>query len=85
MNTHFINKKQTIFIYYLKIDVNQLNRILEVVGYPSENLLAQINEEARTYLERAPRKPTRVNFAEHFSEIRSPLGMILDFNKKIII
>ena len=69
----------------MKSDVNQLNRILEVVGYPSENLLAQINEEARTYLERAPRKPTRVNFAEHFSEIRSPLGIILDFDKKIII
>ena len=54
-----------------------------MVGYPSENLLAQINEEARSYLERAPRKPTRVNFAEHFREIKSPLGIILNFDTYI--
>jgi p38 MAP kinase len=50
--------------------VNQLNRILEVAGFPSPTLLAQVNEDARSYLERNQRKP-RVNFSEYFSEIKS--------------
>ena len=54
--------------------VNQLNRILDVVGYPPETLINQINEDARTYLERNPRRPPRVNFSEYFQEIHAPEG-----------
>jgi p38 MAP kinase len=52
-----------------------LNRILEVVGYPSDSLLQQINEDARNYLERTPLRPQRVDFHAYFAnEIQSPLG-----------
>ena len=52
-----------------------MNRILEVVGYPSENLLQQINVDARNYLERTNLRPRRVNFLAHFeNQIQSPLG-----------
>ena len=53
-------------------DVNQLNRILDVVGYPSQDLLQKINQDARHYLEQTPSKPPRVNFAEYFNEIQNP-------------
>ena len=56
------------------IDVNQLNRILDVVGFPSSSLISQINDDAKSYLERNPKRPTRVDFATHFHEIKSPLG-----------
>ncbi len=64
------NKK----IKTLKIDVNQLNRILDVTGFPSRKLLDQVNEDARNYLEKNQRKPERVNFAEYFHEIDNPYG-----------
>lgn len=57
--------------------VNQLNRILEVVGYPSDSLLGQINDDARNYLERIQNKPTRVGFSEYFGEITSPQAIDL--------
>jgi p38 MAP kinase len=54
--------------------VNQLNRILNVVGYPQAKLLNQINQDAKNYLERMENKPRRVVFPEFFSSIyqRSP-------------
>lgn len=55
-------------------DVNQLNRILDVAGFPSSKLLEQVNEDARSYLEKNPRRPPRVNFNEYFREITSPTG-----------
>lgn len=57
--------------------VNQLNRILEVAGFPSQKLLEQVNEDARSYLERNPRRPPRVNFTDYFHEIRSPAAIDL--------
>jgi hypothetical protein len=60
--------------FSLKKDVNQLNRILDVVGFPPESLINQINADARTYLERNPKRPPRVNFSEYFQEINSPEG-----------
>lgn len=51
--------------------VNQLNRILDVAGFPSEKLLTQVNEDARAYLERIANRPKRQNFNEYFKEIRS--------------
>lgn len=51
--------------------VDQLNKILQVVGFPSDSLLAQINQDARSYLERMPVRPARVNFSEYFSDIKS--------------
>lgn len=65
-------------------DVNQLNRILEVAGFPSEKLLNNINEEARNFLERSQIKPKRVNFAEYFHEISSPLGIRNKSNLSIL-
>lgn len=62
--------------------VNQLNRILEVVGYPSENLILQINDDAKSYLERNPKRPQRVNFNEHFNEIASPV--VIDLIDKML-
>ena len=57
--------------------VNQLNRILDVVGFPSANLLTHINEDARHYLERISTRPERVNFAQYFHEVNSPLAIDL--------
>lgn len=57
--------------------VNQLNRILEVAGYPEKKLLDQVNDDARTYLERNPHRPKRVNFNEYFHEIKSPAAIDL--------
>lgn len=57
--------------------VNQLNRILDVAGFPSTKLLEQVNEDARSYLERNIRRPPRVNLNEYFSEIRSPTAIDL--------
>jgi hypothetical protein len=45
-----------------------------VVGYPSETLLPQINIDARQYLDKIPRRPDRVNFAQYFHEIANPAG-----------
>ena len=55
--------------------MNQLNRILDVTGFPSEELLAQVNEDARNYLEKNPKRPKRVNFSEYFHDINSPQGI----------
>jgi p38 MAP kinase len=52
-------------------DVDQLNLILNVVGYPDNDLLQGINQDARNYLEKLETHPTRVNFKEYFSEIKS--------------
>ncbi len=59
------------------IDVNQLNRILEVVGFPSGELLSQINQDARAYLEHSANRPGRVNFADYFREIENPQAIDL--------
>ncbi|CAF1074412.1 unnamed protein product, partial [Brachionus calyciflorus] len=40
--------------------VNQLNRILDVVGYPSDDLLKEISDDARQYLERTQRRQQRM-------------------------
>lgn len=55
-------------------DVDQLNRILEVVGFPEDNLLQQINDDARAYLERMNNHPHRIDFREYFHEIKSSDG-----------
>lgn len=57
--------------------VNQLNRILEVAGFPSEKLLSQVNEDARTYLVRNQDRPPRVDFSQYFHEIQSPAAISL--------
>lgn len=57
--------------------VNQLNRILDVAGFPSPKLLSQVNEDARTYLERNPNRQKRVDFKEYFSEIKSDAAIDL--------
>ncbi len=62
--------------------MNQLNRILEVVGYPSPSLMSQINEEARSYLDRMTNRPNRVDFADYFNRIRSPVA--LDLIEKLL-
>lgn len=73
VNKRFLRYLNVLFIL-LQIDVNQLNRILDVVGYPPESLINQINEDARTYLEKNPKRPPRVNFSEYFHEINAPEG-----------
>jgi len=67
--------------------VNQLNRILDVAGFPSPNLMRQVNEDARTYLERNPNRPVRVNFTEYFHDIyaRSPTGMPIQTSLNLIL
>lgn len=62
--------------------VNQLNRILDVTGYPSQKLLEQVNEDARNYLEKNPKRPQRVNFSDYFEEITSPEA--IDFIDKML-
>ena len=57
--------------------MNQLNRILDVAGFPSEKLLSQVNEDARAYLERIANRPRRQNFTEYFREIQSADGSLL--------
>lgn len=66
-----------LFLITKKKDVDQLNRILEVVGFPSETLLSQINEDAKHYLDRILKKPDRANFAQYFHEISSPVAVDL--------
>ena len=61
-------------LLFFILDVNQLNRILDVAGFPSPKLLTQVNEDARTYLERNPNRQKRVDFKEYFSEIKSDAG-----------
>lgn len=55
----------------LVLDINYLNRIMDVVGYPSEEFLAQITADSRQYIERTQANKKRVNFREYFSEINS--------------
>ena len=43
-----------------------------MVGYPSQSLLSQINDDAKIYLEKNPKRPPRVNFTEYFHEINAP-------------
>ena len=62
------------FFYLIQIDVNQLNRILEITGYPTTTLLAQVNEDARHYLERNEKRNARVNFTQYFHQIQTPSG-----------
>lgn len=65
-------------------DVNQLNRILEVAGFPSEKMLSNINEDARAFLERSQNRHARVNFSEYFHEIKSKNGIKLNISLYII-
>ena len=51
--------------------MSQLNKILDVVGFPEPALLEQLNDDARVYLERMPKRPNRVDFYAHFSRIES--------------
>ena len=48
-------------------DISQLNLILQVTGHPTEQLMKQINQDARTYLENKPIKTQRVNLISRFS------------------
>ncbi|CAF1000268.1 unnamed protein product [Brachionus calyciflorus] len=57
--------------------LNQLNRILDVVGYPSDDLLKEISDDARLYLESTERRPKSVNFTEYFREIQDPTALDL--------
>lgn len=57
--------------------VNQLNRILEVTGFPSPALLAHVNEDARNFLERNQQRNQRVDFAQYFNTIESPAAIDL--------
>lgn len=54
--------------------INQLSRILNLVGFPSNDLLGKVAPDARNYLERMTERPTRANFHEHFHKITTPLG-----------
>ena len=47
-----------------------------MTGFPSPALLAQVNDDARSFLERNERQ-TRVNFAQYFSRIESPAAIDL--------
>ncbi|RNA05792.1 mitogen-activated kinase 11 [Brachionus plicatilis] len=57
--------------------VNQLNRILDVVGYPSEEFLQDVTPEARQYLERTQLRQRRADFYEYFHEIPDKLAIDL--------
>lgn len=61
----------SLFPFFVVIDVSQLNKILDVVGFPEPALLSQLNDDARVYLERMPRRPSRVDFYTHFNRIES--------------
>jgi serine/threonine protein kinase len=75
---HLFFERESIdwFKHFLYLDVNQLNRILDVAGFPSEKLLSQVNEDARAYLERIANRPRRQNFTEYFREIQSADGSL---------
>ncbi|RNA07393.1 mitogen-activated kinase 14 [Brachionus plicatilis] len=57
--------------------INYLNRIMDVVGYPSEEFLQQITFDSRQYIERTQANKKRVNFKEYFSEINNELAIDL--------
>ncbi len=62
-----------------------MNLILEVTGFPSESILNQINQDARTYLENKELKTRRVNFNEYFSHINCKEGSTQKNLKQIFI
>ena len=70
-------------IIFIFLDINQLHRIIDVVGYPSESFLEKISKDSQSFLENIPIKSTRVNFNEYLIAIKSPSGMILSLEKKI--
>jgi hypothetical protein len=46
-----------------------LNLILQITGYPNADLMEQINQDARIYLENKEIKPVRVNFYNYFQHV----------------
>ena len=76
----FLNQSIPVDLLIL-IDISQLNLILEVTGYPSESLLNQINQDARTFLENKEPKTKRVNFNEYFNYVNCPEGLIKKLNR----
>lgn len=53
-----------------------MNKILEVTGYPNADLISQVNEDAKNYLERIPNRNPRVNFTNYFAQIQTPSGKL---------
>jgi hypothetical protein len=66
----------------LCLDVDQLNIILDVVGFPDGELLEEINDDARGFLQRMTNHPNRVDFYQYFPEIQAPNGL---FKMKILV
>ena len=60
--TLFISK----FCLSSLLDVDQLDIILSLVGFPNESFLNEINDEAKSFLNKKEPKPQRVNLMEHF-------------------
>lgn len=54
-----------------------MNRILDLVGYPSNEFLQDVTAEARQYLERTQVRQQRVNFYEYFHEIPDKMAIDL--------
>ena len=51
-----------------------MNKILEVTGYPNPELIAEVNDDARNYLERIQNRRARVDFNSYFAQIQTPCG-----------
>ena len=64
-----------LYLYFLFVkqnllkDIYQLNLILQITGYPNADLMEQINQDARIYLENKEIKTVRVNFYNYFQHV----------------
>ena len=55
-------------------DLNQLKVIIDVIGFPSDELLNSFNEDTREFLMILPAKPECVDFTTYFDYIKNPNG-----------
>jgi hypothetical protein len=74
-DSKYNESKIAIYIFFLFFkpilikDIYQLNLILQITGYPSADLMEQINQDARIYLENKEIKTVRVNFYNYFQHV----------------
>ena len=61
-------------------DRDQLEKIMDVVGYPSDSVLSRMDVNQREFFQKIPTRPNRVGVNEYFREIESRDGRYFILN-----
>lgn len=65
------------FPNYFFLVINQIVRIFEVVGYPSDDYIDDMELDKRNFIATMNKEASRVNFKEYFHYIQNSDGSLI--------